>query len=50
MWRGLDQHSDVLLDVTLCVRSAFRCPVGCDVVLNDFYPSQIALEGAPHEG
>ena len=49
MRRGLDQHSDVLLDVT-CVGSAFRCPVGCDVVLNDLYPSQIALEGTAHGG
>ena len=49
MWRALDQQSDVLLDVTLCVGSAVRCPVGCDV-LNDLYPSQIALEGTAHEG
>jgi hypothetical protein len=31
MRRGLDQHSDVLLDVT-CVGSAFSCPAGFDVL------------------
>ena len=40
MRRGLDQHSDVLLDLTLCVGSALSFPVGCNV-LNDLYPSQI---------
>ena len=46
MRRALDQHSDILLDVRCPVGCVVRwisiqMSVGCVVVLNDLYPSQI---------